>query len=513
MHNQPTGKLTTPRTFTSAESGTLLQRACSCGQHSRGGGECKGCMQKRNALQRAAVGQAAPDVAPPIVHEVLQSPGQPLDGGTRGLMESRFGSDFSRVRVHTTDQADESAREVSALAYTVGQHVIFSSGKYAPATLDGQLLLAHELVHTIQQSDWPSYTSALAVEGSFGASEREAGLVSRLVLQKQAGNVLTRTGVQVARQPDEVGVREGGGESTQSQSPAPLHIAGRQTPDREYKIIRIAWTLDDGPTAYTETMRTTLGRRSGTWFIMRNMLGTGQELQTRLAGFVRRQQDSREEIAIHSMHPTQGHVAWFPVRVSGGVPQGYQDINQAMQHLREFTQLLRDAGLSVHFVRLPGGLISELVAYLGAQGIPDGDRRSLAERIIRGEDVTRSAPAATSVQNDYRILQDTLVSLNMRLWGGGSGPQVTAPQSWEAESSGTGLTDDVTSRFNRLVGEFARVHRARSMIVLAHDTAQENAAEVGRDVDAMERYAEQNGVRVEYYNLSDLYRIVRGEEL
>lgn len=51
------------------------------------------------------------------------------------------------------------------------------------------------------------------------------------------------------------------------------------------------------------------------------------------------------------------------------------------------------------------------------------------------------------------------------------------------------------------------------MIVLAHDTAQENADEVGRDVDAMERYAEQNGVRVEYYNLSDLYRIVRGEEL
>jgi hypothetical protein len=62
---------------------------------------------------------------PSIIHEVLSSPGRPLDPGTRSFMEPRFGHDFSRVRVHTDEQAAESARSVNALAYTVSQHVVF----------------------------------------------------------------------------------------------------------------------------------------------------------------------------------------------------------------------------------------------------------------------------------------------------------------------------------------------------------------------------------------------------
>lgn len=88
---------------------------------------------------------------PPIVHEVLRSSGQPLDASTRAFMEPRFGHDFSRVRVHTDARAAESAREVNALAYTVGRDVVFGKGQYALATGAGKQLLAHELVHTIQQ--------------------------------------------------------------------------------------------------------------------------------------------------------------------------------------------------------------------------------------------------------------------------------------------------------------------------------------------------------------------------
>jgi len=82
--------------------GSVLQRVCACGKHTTDQhGECTECRQKRLGLQRRAVGNG-PGVAPPIVHEVLRSPGRPLDDATRGFMESRFNHDFSGVRAMTT---------------------------------------------------------------------------------------------------------------------------------------------------------------------------------------------------------------------------------------------------------------------------------------------------------------------------------------------------------------------------------------------------------------------------
>jgi hypothetical protein len=66
-------------------------------------------------------------------------------------MESRFGHDFSGVRVHTDAKAASSARAVNALAYTVGRDIVFGAGQYAPHASTGQELLAHELAHTVQQ--------------------------------------------------------------------------------------------------------------------------------------------------------------------------------------------------------------------------------------------------------------------------------------------------------------------------------------------------------------------------
>jgi hypothetical protein len=66
-------------------------------------------------------------------------------------MEPRFGHDFSHVRVHTDAKAAESARAVNALAYTVGDHIVFSEKMYAPDAGIGRQLLAHELAHTLQQ--------------------------------------------------------------------------------------------------------------------------------------------------------------------------------------------------------------------------------------------------------------------------------------------------------------------------------------------------------------------------
>lgn len=128
----------------------LLQRKCACGGTSAATGECAEC-QQRKLLQRRPSGASAPVTVPSIVHDVLRSPGQPLDSATRGYMEPRFGHDFGAVRVHTNSLAAESARAVNALAYTVGQSIVFGRGLYAPGSSSGRRLMAHELTHVVQQ--------------------------------------------------------------------------------------------------------------------------------------------------------------------------------------------------------------------------------------------------------------------------------------------------------------------------------------------------------------------------
>jgi hypothetical protein len=127
------------------------------------------------ALQRAAVDETLVDQAPSIVHEALRSPGQPLDGETRAFMESRFGYDFSGVRVHTDSKAAQAARAVNALAYTVGRDVVFGAGQYAPASGQGQRILGHELTHVVQQQARPAtLPPALTVGPADDPLEREA---------------------------------------------------------------------------------------------------------------------------------------------------------------------------------------------------------------------------------------------------------------------------------------------------------------------------------------------------
>ena len=104
-------------------------------------------------VQRKATGDAEVQSAPPLVNEVLRSPGRPLDADTQAFMEPRFGHDFSRVRVHTGTAAEQSARDMNANAYTVGHDIVFAAGRFATANRDGRRLLAHELTHVVQQGD------------------------------------------------------------------------------------------------------------------------------------------------------------------------------------------------------------------------------------------------------------------------------------------------------------------------------------------------------------------------
>jgi hypothetical protein len=89
-----------------------------------------------------------PGPCPPALHG---SPGRPLEAPVQVLMESRFGHRFGDVRVHTDRRAAESAALHGAEAYTYGAHVVFAADRHAPATHEGQRLLAHELAHVVQQ--------------------------------------------------------------------------------------------------------------------------------------------------------------------------------------------------------------------------------------------------------------------------------------------------------------------------------------------------------------------------
>jgi hypothetical protein len=135
------------------------------------------------ACRRASPSQEANPQA--SVDRALSVPGHPIDAGTRRDMESRFGRDFSRVRLHTDGAAAQSAAAVDAVAYTVGQDVVFGGGRYAPGTADGRRLLAHELAHTVQQAGPAARAGALSVDAPDSAAEHEAEQVADGVI---AGN-------------------------------------------------------------------------------------------------------------------------------------------------------------------------------------------------------------------------------------------------------------------------------------------------------------------------------------
>jgi hypothetical protein len=112
------------------------------------------CAAEEDGLVQPKSAEAGVDAvgpAPAIVHEVVQSPGRPLDLATRNFFEPRFGHDLSSVRVHTDAQADASAQAIKAIAYTVGRNIVFGAGQFAPHQSDGRKLIAHELAHVVQQ--------------------------------------------------------------------------------------------------------------------------------------------------------------------------------------------------------------------------------------------------------------------------------------------------------------------------------------------------------------------------
>jgi hypothetical protein len=164
--------------------------------------KCAACEDEEKLQKKPAAPQADDDEAPAIVHEVLRSPGQPLDASIRAYFEPRFGHDFSRVRVHTGTAAEQSARDVDAHAYTIGQDVVFGAGQYAPTTIGGRKLLAHELTHAVQQSSTGIQSSAVTAIGHpSNAAEQEAENAANAISSYRNATVQLHRAPPIARLP------------------------------------------------------------------------------------------------------------------------------------------------------------------------------------------------------------------------------------------------------------------------------------------------------------------------
>jgi hypothetical protein len=206
----------------------VLQRKCACGTRPEAGGECEECRKKKSfglqgklkvsdpgdiyereadriadqVMARAThpANSGAPpriqrlpgqssgqmDAAPAGVDHVLTSPGRPLEPALRQDMEQRFGHDFSHVRVHADDRAAGCSQEVGARAFTVGKDIAFGAGEFAPRTHEGRRLLAHELVHVIQQNRSES-SSAPTIQRQKEKKAKPAGQQVIIIANGYAG--------------------------------------------------------------------------------------------------------------------------------------------------------------------------------------------------------------------------------------------------------------------------------------------------------------------------------------
>lgn len=121
------------------------------GGHSASPASRTGEGQPRLQTKSVQASNAGHTTAPPIAHEVLQAPGQPLDPAARAFFEPRFLHDFSTVRIHADPESARAARAIEARAYTLGRDIVFGQGQYVPGSTEGRRLLAHELTHVVQQ--------------------------------------------------------------------------------------------------------------------------------------------------------------------------------------------------------------------------------------------------------------------------------------------------------------------------------------------------------------------------
>jgi peptidoglycan/xylan/chitin deacetylase (PgdA/CDA1 family) len=304
------------------------------------------------ALLRRAPPDATATEAPPLVRDVLRAPGRPLDRPTRDAMNARFGYDFSRVRVHADARAAESARAVSAAAYTVGHHVVFAAEPHAPGTSEGIRLLAHELTHVVQQDqataagpgplrvgriDDPAETEA---ERNAAAVAATVGQAATPQVQRQAAGTAGDAGPRSAA---DAGTRLTADAGTDAGTPAVKAAK------------RVCLTFDDGPQPGTADVLDVLASKGApaTFFLTGRNMKANPEQQKAL---VERMLDEGHRIGNHTFThdvttTTEYQKAYGDLSRPAALKRFQDDYQRNAAH---FQQLLGKRFPGFPIARLPG---------------------------------------------------------------------------------------------------------------------------------------------------------------
>lgn len=146
-------------------------------------------------LRKEEDNAVAPEIEQSI--QLARGGGQALDTKVRGQMESAFGADFSKVRVHTDAGAHSLNRALNARAFTTGQDIFFNQSEYNPGRSGGRELIAHELTHVVQQTGGVQAKMRVGEVGD--QYEQEADRVAKQVMRMPEAQVIQQDRECVAR--------------------------------------------------------------------------------------------------------------------------------------------------------------------------------------------------------------------------------------------------------------------------------------------------------------------------
>jgi hypothetical protein len=157
-------------------------------------------VEQADAIQRKATGAAPTAGVDAAVEGASATGGTPVDGAMRARVEAATGAQLGNASVHTGPESNAAATALGARAFTVGSQIHFASGQHAPATADGQHLLAHELTHTVQQRGGSGLQAKGRVSEPGDAGEREADRVADAVMAGGHAGPIRETSASIARQ-------------------------------------------------------------------------------------------------------------------------------------------------------------------------------------------------------------------------------------------------------------------------------------------------------------------------
>lgn len=310
------------------------------------------------------------------------------------------------------------------------------------------------------------------------------------------------------------------------------------------KRLLVAWSIDDGPRgATTEKMKKEgMGNiPQATWFIQYH------NIQKEDWQKLRNIQAAGGEIAIHSFYKDEDHSPWFPEVKGSAYGESLHvkdNMSTRMAMLKTFKGKLNEEKIYPRFVRVPGGLISELQNYASQLGYIS-EAKEIAGAVIAGKDVSAYGVKAKQIAADFAFLKKSLNELNLLLWGSGGlsvnpDPTAIGKQEWTTETSGavgrSDYTTDVVDPYSKTKsqtnlagghGSFEKLISTmkagdvRGMVILAHDTTtlksgaegQDDVRAVKEDRQYMEKVCAEKAIVLEYHTMSSLFNEVTGKDV